>query len=332
MMGLTLAEIISTIQEKAGLSEEDIRQKITAKRDKLSGFVSEEGAAHIVANELGIDLMESIRKHGIKIEKLTPGMRVGVTGKVIKMYDVRSYQKAERSGKIGSFLLGDETGVVRIVIWDENLIAKIENGEIKQDTILKIDNGGVKENNGYTEMHLGNYSTIEMNPNGVTIEVKQMQQTATQDPEQIALGKLSEAKPGETMSIYGTIVQVFDPRFYEGCSECGKKRTEQGCPTHPNGTAQHIPILNFFVDDGHAGMRGVAFRENVAQMLQATPEAVAALKDKPEGFEALKAKTLGNQYLMTGRIQSNEMYNRSEFMVRNIHEAEAKTILAKFLN
>ena len=50
MMGLNLDEIISQIKEKKGLSEDDIKLKISQKRDKLSGLVSEEGAAHIIGN------------------------------------------------------------------------------------------------------------------------------------------------------------------------------------------------------------------------------------------------------------------------------------------
>ena len=152
MMGLDINEIISKIKEKSGLSEGDIKLKISQKRDKLTGLVSEEGAAHIVANELGIDLMEAIRKHGLKIEKLKPGMRIGATGKIVKIYEVRSFTKGDRVGKVGSFLIGDETGLIRIVLWDEDHIAKMESGEIKEDVLIKIENGNVRDNNGYKEI------------------------------------------------------------------------------------------------------------------------------------------------------------------------------------
>jgi hypothetical protein len=332
MMGLGLDEIISKIKEKANLSDEEIKLKISEKRDKLSGFVSEEGAAHILANELGIDLMENIRKHGLKIMKLKPGMRVGVTGKVIKSYEVRTFNRNGKEGKVGSFLIGDETGLIRIVLWDVNHIAKMESGEIKPDVVIKIENGNVRENNGYKEMHLGNYSDMVLNPEGVTIDaVKKENVGQSFDSGEIKISKLSDVNAGENASVYGTIVQVFDPRSYIGCTECGKKVVDK-CESHPGALPKKIPILNFFVDDGYSGMRGVAFREQVSSVLGITDKEVIGLLDNPDKFEEIKNKVLGSQMLISGRVNSNEMYNRNEFMVRNVHEMEAKEILAKFLN
>ena len=334
MMGLDLNEIISKIKEKSGLSEEDIKLQISQKRDKLAGLVSEEGAAHIIANSLGVDLMESIRKHGLKIDKLQPGMRIGVTGKVVKTYEVRSFTKGDRVGKVGSFLVGDETGLIRIVLWDETHIAKMESGEIKGDVLIKVENGNVRENNGYKEMHLGNYSKLDLNPPGVEdIKVIQTgQPNGSVESGDLKISKLNEANAGDNISIYGTIVQVYDPRFYDGCPECGKKVVEGNCPTHQAVTPKKIPILNFFVDDGHGGMRGVAFREEVAKVLDVEETEVEKFSDDLAAFEATKVNVLGSQMVFTGRVTSNQMYDRNEFMVRAVHKMDAKEVLAKFIN
>ena len=334
MMGLSLDEIVSQIKEKKGLSEEDIKLKISQKRDKLSGLVSEEGAAHIIANELGIDLMESIRKHGLKIIKLKPGMRVGVTGKVVKCYEVRSFVRNEKTSKVGSFLVGDDSGLIRIVLWDENHIAKMENGEIKPDVILKIENGTVKENNGYKEMHLGNFSQIEFNPEGIEdIKVIQTNNVASDMGEaEVKISKLSDANPGDNVTVYGTIVQIFEPRSYDGCSECGKKAIDGKCGAHPTGVVKKIPILNFFIDDGNAGMRAVAFRDAASKLLDLDEAGMDGLIGNTAAFEDIKVKMLGAQKVLSGRVNSNEMYDRNEFMVRNVHEMETKDVLSKVLN
>jgi len=332
-MGISVSDIISKIQEKAHLSEEEIRRMIAQKRDKLSGFVSEEGAAHIVANDFGIDLMQSIRQHGLKIVKMNPGMRVGVTGKVIKNYEVRTFNRNGKQGKVGSFLIGDDTGLIRIVLWDENHIAKMESGEIRQDVIVKIENGNVKENNGYKEMHLGNYSTLALNPEGVTVDViKKDAMRIELGSGDVKISKLSDANAGDTVSVYGTIVQLFEPKSYEGCSECGKKVLDGRCQDHPNGLPKKIPLLNFFVDDGYGGMRGVAFRNQAAQVLGMEESGVIELLNDPAKFEDVKNNVLGSQLLLSGRVNSNQMYNRNEFMVRAVHNVDTKEVLAKFLN
>ncbi|MDP3917539.1 MAG: hypothetical protein Q8Q42_04625 [Nanoarchaeota archaeon] len=332
MIGLNLADIISQIKDKAGLSDEEIKIKISQKKDRLSGLISDEGAAHILANELGIDLMESIRKHGLKIEKLQSGMRVGVTGKVVKMYEVRSFNKNGREGRVGSFLVGDDTGLIRIVLWDENHILKMENGDIKEGVVMKIENGNVKENNGYKEMHLGNYSTIELNPSGVEIVIIQRTEPQNFSGSVNEITKLSDANAGDNISIYGTIVQLFDPRAYDGCSECGRKAVDGKCNNHPGAAINKIPILNFFVDDGYGGMRGVAFRDQAANILGLSEKEIQMILDNPVKFQEVKTKALGMQKVLSGRVNSNEMYNRNEFMVRSVHEMDAKEVLAKFLN
>ena len=59
MIKIPINEILAKIHEKAGISEEEIRKKIDDKITELSGMVSEEGAAHIIANSLGVKLIES---------------------------------------------------------------------------------------------------------------------------------------------------------------------------------------------------------------------------------------------------------------------------------
>ena len=68
-MGLTLNEVISIIREKTGLSEEDIKEKISKKWHKSRGYLSEEGAAHVVASNLNVDLMEDLSRNNYNIDK-----------------------------------------------------------------------------------------------------------------------------------------------------------------------------------------------------------------------------------------------------------------------
>ena len=48
-------QLLEKIAKSSGLTKDDIDRKVEAKRAKLSGLVSKEGAAQIVAAELGIN-------------------------------------------------------------------------------------------------------------------------------------------------------------------------------------------------------------------------------------------------------------------------------------
>ena len=82
--------IVKLIAEGSNLPAEEILRRIEAKRAKLSGLVSKEGAAQIVAAELGINF----EKEKLKISELVAGMKkANVIGKVINISPVRSYNK-----------------------------------------------------------------------------------------------------------------------------------------------------------------------------------------------------------------------------------------------
>ena len=59
------------IASSSGTGKEEIERKIEAKRAKLSGLISKEGAAQVVASELGV----SFDNEQLKIDELLPNMR-----------------------------------------------------------------------------------------------------------------------------------------------------------------------------------------------------------------------------------------------------------------
>ena len=147
-------QLIELISESSGTSIDEIERKIQAKQAKLSGLISKEGAAQIVAAELGINFDE--RK--IKIAQILPGMKkINLVGKIINMFPIREYNKNGRSGRIGSFILAGDTSNIRAVLWDENHIDLIAKGEIIENGVIEITNATIR--NG--ELHLTSFSEIK---------------------------------------------------------------------------------------------------------------------------------------------------------------------------
>ena len=169
MIRMPFPEVISKIQAKTSLSEQEILDKIEAKRSALSGLISKEGAAHIIANELNVKLFES--SNG-KIKDLFPGMRnVEFVGRVTQVYDVRSFSRSDGStGLVGSFSVGDDTGFMRVVCWGSktDIIQKLSEG-----TAVKIVSGMMRENQrGYKEVHLNDTSKVIVDPEEKIPDIK----------------------------------------------------------------------------------------------------------------------------------------------------------------
>lgn len=319
MFSVSYENIIKRIKDEASISEEEIESKIKEKLAKLSDLITKEGAAFIVAHELGVKVLQPVGK--LTIDKLIPGMNsVNLLCKVVKIYGIREFKTEKREGKVSNLLVGDESGLTRLVIWDTNLIKLIEDNKIKEDSILKIKNGYVKENNNLKELHLGNRSQIIIDPENEKVEVNLINNI--QDFTKKQIKDLEENTTN--IGLFGTITNLFEPRFYEACPDCNKKaRLYDGkfnCDIHGPITEKLVPIINFFFDDGTDSIRTVAFRENAEKILGLSSDQIYELRQFPEKIEDLKNKILGRQLTIIGKVTKNEMFDRKEFTVQRIQE------------
>jgi len=308
MINIPMEVIIEKITEQTDLKEEEVQKKIDAKLEHLSGLISKEGAAHIVANELGVKLMQT--EGVMKIKSLMAGMRdVELNCKVIRKYDLRTFENARGQGKVFKFLVGDDTGVTMAVLWNDK--ADLEKN-FKENDLIKLKNINVRDNNGRTELHLGESGEIEVNPEGVKIET----QNNYAEPER---KKISELKEGDdNVELFATVVQVFDPKFFKVNSE-GKRIKEE---ENPEGYT-YGAVLNIFVDDGSDNIRVVLWKNQIINFLNVTEEELLKFKDAPESFDEYKNKMLGAMMKFIGRTTKNEMFGKIEF-VANVVISEVK--------
>ncbi len=311
MITIPLQDIKEKIQQQSNLSEEDINNKIKAKLDQLSGLISEEGAAHIIANELGVKLVPTGEK--LQVKNILAGMRnVEITGKVTAKYELREFQTEKRSGKVANFMLGDETGIIRAVLWNDKTddFPKINEGDV-----IKIEGGYIRDNNGRKEIHLTDNATLTINPEGV--EVKPVQR------EKRTVKKLNELSEGdENIEVLGTIVQVFDLRFFEIDPETGRRAVEKdgkyfsGDKEVPN--ISYAYVMNLFLDDGTENVRTVLWRNQVQRLLDMSHEQIVTFKDNPAEFENKKNELLGTIVKVVGKTKKNQSFDRLELVANLI--------------
>jgi replication factor A1 len=310
MIKIPYEQIIEKIKGGANISEEEINEKINQKMKQLSGLISKEGAAHIIANELGLKLFDSFSGK-LQIKNIVSGLRnVETVGKVMQTYELREFKTNEREGKVASFMMGDETGKIRVVMWGDqaNNIRQLKEG-----TIAKIVGCYVKENNGFNELHLNERSKLIINPPGETVDV----QTTS---ERKSIGNLGEND--SSAEILATIVQVFEPRFFEVCPQCSRRvKNEEGaflCKDHSQVDPDFSYVLNLVLDDGTDNMRAVFFRENMEKLLNQKKEKILEYRDSPDKFEEIKTDLLGNIIKVNGRVKKNLFFDRLEFVANDV--------------
>lgn len=317
MIHMPLAQIIEKITENSNLTAEDVNSKINTKLEQLSGLISKEGAAHIIANELGVKLVE--RASGrLQIKNILAGMRnVETVGKVQAVYEVRDFVRQDgQMGKVGSFILGDETGTIRIVCWGSNadLVKRI-----RTDDIIKIKSGLVKENNSRKEVHMNDRSAVLINPEEEKVGTV-VSSTREERPQSVRKSIKDLEEADNNIELLGTVVQVFEPKFFEICPTCGKRAKPKdgivACDSHGAVTPDYSYVMNLFLDDGTDNIRVVCFRNQAQHLLKLQNSQILTYKDSPADFDSVKNEVLGNIVKFTGRVVKNPLFNRTEFIAQ----------------
>jgi replication factor A1 len=300
-------QLTEFISQSSGVLIDEIERKVEAKRAKLAGLISREGALQIIAAELNISFENQV----IKISQIVPGMRkINIVGKVINMSPVREYNKNGRSGRIGSFTLADETSNIRIVLWDENHIDLIIQGKISENSVVEISNAVIR--NG--EVHLNSFSEIKPSD-------KVMVSIVVEKP--IVKKTIREFNPNDNVSSRVFIVQLFEPKFFNVCPVCKKKVNEMfECLNHGKVPAEKRALINMIVDDGTDSIRAVMFAEQAEQIFGGMEGL-----EKTELFTIKKEELLGKEVIISGQVRRNALYNNNEFIINGLEEIDLDKLI-----
>lgn len=304
---LPYEKLVPLIVQKTSKERSEIETLIEQKVKEFSGLISKEGAAHVIANELGVDVM-TVMRQPLEIADIPAGNKdISLHAKVIKIYPIREFSKNGNSGKVGSTLLGDDTGLIRLTFWHEqtDLLSQFSEGDI-----VTFSHVQSKMNQDRIELTYTNSSTFEKNPKGITFSQVKMQQSTPLEPQAVA--KIESVSQGYH-TVLGNLVQLYPPSFYKVDAQTGKKAL--------NDSQQTVDayVMNGVLDDGTDTIRIVCFREQALELLgNILHKNMLELKDNPIIFEELRKQLLGMFVQVSGKVTYNEQYDRKELLVNSI--------------
>jgi replication factor A1 len=306
--------IIEKISKISGVEKEEIERRIEAKRAKLSGLISKEGAAQVVAAELGI----SFDNEKLKIEELLPEMRkVNLVAKVMSVSPIRSFKtKKGDDGKVANLFVADDTSNIKVVLWDTNHIALIEQGKILENVVVEIINGSMRDN----ELHLGSFSDLKISSQVIN-DVKAGKVFREKN--------ISELKNSDYAKVRGVIVQSFDPRFFYVCPDCRKKVIQENghfvCAEHGEVAGEKRALFNMILDDGTETIRAVAFHDTL-------PGLGLTNLENPEEVIQQRENLLGKELFFFGNVRANKLYNTPEFIVEKVDKVDLDLLIKELEN
>ncbi|HIQ50311.1 MAG TPA: DUF2240 family protein [Nanoarchaeota archaeon] len=310
---MSLEEIIEKIKEKTGLSEEEIKNRIREKQRELYGLVSPEGAAHIIARELGIEL---VKKEFVKVKDIRPGMNdINLKARVSRIF-VRDFEKDGVRKKVANIFLVDDTGEIKLCLWDE----QINDFYGKEGDVIEITGAYSRKNIfGETELRIGIYGNIKILEDDPTLPKIERQYIET---------TINKVKEGNKYKIRAAIVYVFNTNiFYEICPECGVIIKESTCKIHGEVKPEYTIILNSIIDDGYGNMRAVFFREIAEKLIGKPAEELM----KENSIDSALSQLLGKELILFGKVRKNELFQRKELIIHDFEEVDPEKEAQKLL-
>jgi ssDNA-binding replication factor A large subunit len=326
---LTLEEILSELEKNTKYSKEKLYEMIKEKHESLYGLVSLEGAAHLVARDLGVNLLIP-EKRSLKISNIVHGMKnINIKARVIQISEIREFERKDgKKGKVCSLILTDETSGIRLTLWDKQ-VGMIEEGKIKEGDVIEIKNAFAKENVfGGVELALPRLARIEKVEDDGSIPREMVGLKYRRIP-------IKDAIEGN-FEIKGNILQIFNVNpVFQTCPHCRakveKKKKGYECPEHGKVEPENNLIISCIVDDGTDSIRAVFFREQ-AQLISGLEPSVLLSMPQDEALSLIRQNALGNEIVMRGRIQKNKIFDTLEMIVNEVRELNIQEESERLIN
>lgn len=340
-----LDDVLSRLAASSKLSLQELETRVRAKQDELHGLVSAEGAAHLVAKELGVNLLTN-GKRKLDIKNIIAGMRsVAVAGRVFRISNIRDFKKSNGSdGRVANLHVGDRTGFIVLPLWNDQ-VKLVEEEAVKLGDVVQVTGAFANENRwGDIELSLGRFGQVfsitdEVESSGMSAEFPDAVEL-----EKNFLGARTERVPIKSISpgvfeIKAAVIDVIKSNFiFNVCPVCGKKayvgatgRFE--CSEHGQVEAEPAMVVSLLADDGTGVLRVAAFRETAEQLATTTASELSKLSPD-ERYKIVSGSMVGKEYIIHGRVKKNARSGELEMIVdsaKSVNASEESERLASLL-
>jgi replication factor A1 len=181
------------------ISKEDFLQRVQEKVENMGGLCDEPMAAMLVANELGFS---DVGRDSAKIEDITAESGpVNFVARVVSVFDTKEFTRNDGTiGRVGNMIVGDETGKIRVTLWD-NMADLIKAEKVKVGQTLQIS-GYAKQGYSGVEVNIGN--------NGVLTESEEEIDVAASSQ------KIKDVKDGMgDLNLIGKALEISEVKIFQ---------------------------------------------------------------------------------------------------------------------
>ena len=189
-------EIYSKLSKS--ITKEEFTEKVNEKVEQMGGLCDEKTAAMLVAHDLG---MNETGKSSQKVADIkSDSGNVNFIAKVVSVFPIREFTRSDGTvGRVGNLLVADETGSIRITLWDDKADL-INQGFIEIGHNLQLG-GYVKEGYSGVEVNIGGNGVLSQTDEEVNVKNASM--------------KISDIKSGTgSINVIGSLLDISDIRTF----------------------------------------------------------------------------------------------------------------------
>jgi len=146
-------------QAEAATDELEVGQVLRIKGRPKDGY----NGVEVSVDQLEVDDDEEIDvqvQDEYAVEDLSLGVSdVNLVGEVLSTEDVRTFDRDDGSeGQVSNLVLGDETGRVRVTLWDDQAETALD---LDPGEVVEVVDGYVRERDGSLELHVGDRGAVD---------------------------------------------------------------------------------------------------------------------------------------------------------------------------
>ncbi|MCK4382358.1 MAG: hypothetical protein KAW66_03610, partial [Candidatus Lokiarchaeota archaeon] len=163
------------------ISEAELEKQVQHKESEFGGFMSKQGILFIIAKENGIyiqspeiseQLYEEFEEEidydefSIQLSEIKDEMRnIVLLGKILQIFETRDFTRKDGTGgKVSSFLFGDNSETVKVVLWGDKADFS-KNEYFRVNELIRIIGAYCKKGkDNNLEVHLGKRGKIILSP------------------------------------------------------------------------------------------------------------------------------------------------------------------------
>ncbi len=249
--------------------------------------------------------------------------KANIMGRVCSFSKVTEFQRKDGTkGKVVNVNMSDGTGMVRMVLWDRQVVA-VEEGNLNIGDVVQVVNGIVRESSFAAGLDIipGKYTSVNLvETDGYNIpsldELKKKMATPYAQRSEI-----KSLVPG-IFEVKGTVTEVIAGRnIFHSCTMCGSRMIVDGsgvhCPEHGDSVSEPAIVFNVMLDDGTGLIRAVFFRQVAESALKIDAGKFASVGDD-ERHRLIGERLLGEDIIVVGRVKRNDNFDRTEMIVSDI--------------